>query len=433
MRHEPGLGEDDVLLSVTTLSFDIAALELYLPLMAGARVVVATREEGLDGRRLLERLDESRATTMQATPATWRLLIESGWRRSPQLKALCGGEALPRELASELVARAGEVWNMYGPTETTVWSSVWRVDDDQGPISVGRPIANTQMHVLDAHLSPQPVGVPGELYIGGAGVARGYWERPELTAERFVADPFSGEAGARMYRTGDLARWLPDGRLECLGRIDHQVKVRGFRIELGEIETALERHGAVAHAVVVVREDEPGDRRLVGYMVGSEGQASPSDLRQHLAKTLPDYMVPSAFAFLDAFPLTPNGKVDRKALPAPGASLSRETEYVAPRTSVEEHLARIWSEVLGVERVGVASNFFDLGGHSLLVPQVIDRARRAGIVLTALTLFRHPTVADLAESVNGRTESPLVAPKVRGRAQRQHEALARFRRVRGRS
>jgi amino acid adenylation domain-containing protein len=427
MGREPGLGEGDVLLSVTTLSFDIAALELYLPLLVGARVYVASREDALDGRRLIELLDQSRATVMQATPATWRMLIEAGWEGTPGLRVLCGGEALPRDLAEAMLARAGEVWNVYGPTETTVWSSVERVGSGEGPVSIGRPIANTQMWVLDGRLKPLPVGVSGELYIGGTGVARGYWGRAELTAEKFVPDAFAGQPGSRLYRTGDLARWLPDGRLECLGRIDHQVKVRGFRIELGEIEAALREQPRVRNAVVTVREDEPGSRRLVAYVV-PEGDATglEGELRPRLRTTLPEHMVPSTIVLLDSLPLTPNGKVDRKALPAPERQARASIrEYVGPANAMEARISQLWAAVLGEPTVGVEDNFFDLGGTSFLLTRVVSRARKDGLEITPLDVFRFPTVRALASRlVDGGAGSPDYE-RVRDRARRQREAMAR--------
>ncbi len=249
MRQQLGMTSRDTLLAVTTLSFDIAALELFLPLAVGARVVLVGRDEAADGARLVARLEDSGATFLQATPATWRLLLEAGWAGSPSLTLLCGGEALTRELADRLLGRGAALWNLYGPTETTIWSSSARLEPGPGPITIGRPIANTRIYVLDADLRPVPIGVAGELYIGGAGLARGYLNRPGLTAERFLPDPFGPEPGGRLYRTGDLARWRPDGSLECLGRVDHQVKIRGFRIELGEIEAVLARHPAVRQAV----------------------------------------------------------------------------------------------------------------------------------------------------------------------------------------
>jgi amino acid adenylation domain-containing protein len=282
MRREPGLTDRDVLLSVTTLSFDIAGLELYLPLLVGASVIVADQEQAADGAWLRHELEGTRVTAMQATPATWQMVLHAGWTGNAGLKILCGGEALSRELALDLLSRSASVWNMYGPTETTIWSTSQRVTREEGVISVGRPIANTQVYVLDGRLEPVPVGIPGELYIGGMGLARGYRHAPELTAAQFLMSPFSGEK-ERIYRTGDLARWLPDGRLDCLGRIDHQVKIRGFRIELGEVESVLSETPGVKQCVVVPRDEGSGNKRLVAYVVREEGAAPhPSELRRRL-------------------------------------------------------------------------------------------------------------------------------------------------------
>jgi hypothetical protein len=310
---------------------------------------------------------------MQATPATWRLLFESDWRGGPEFKALVGGEALPREVAEELLKRAGSVWNMYGPTETTIWSTCWKVESPLASVLIGRPIGNTQTHVLDPLMQPVPLGSRGELWIGGDGVALGYLNQPELTRERFVDDPFRPGVGAKVYRTGDLARWRPDGNLEALGRTDFQVKVRGYRIELGEIESLLARHEQIAQAAVVARPGPGGENRLVGYIVGrSEEIPSAAVLRKLLRRELPDYMIPSAFVAMDEFPLTPNGKVDRRALPDPD-TLRGETvvSKVPPRTETEVLLAEIWRELLGVPQVAVHDNFFDLGGHSLLTMRAI--------------------------------------------------------------
>jgi amino acid adenylation domain-containing protein len=363
MLKEPGLSENDVLLSVTTLSFDIAALELFLPLITGARTVLVSREMALDGSQLLKRLKEGDATVMQATPATWRLLLEAGWHNKIGLKMLCGGEALPRDLASQLLERGESLWNMYGPTETTIWSMVYRIESKASPMLIGRPIANTQIYILDRNFQLVPVGVAGELCIGGEGLARGYLNRPELTAEKFIEDPFSAVTGARLYRTGDLVRYLPDGNIEFLGRIDHQVKIRGFRIELGEIESVLEQHEAVKEAVVMPREDIPGEKRLVAYLVPNGKQTpSVSLLRQYLKEKLPDYMVPNAFVMLEKFPLTPNGKVDRKALPSPtGLRPELESNYVAPQAEIDRTIAAIWQEVLRLEKIGIHDNFFQVG------------------------------------------------------------------------
>ena len=269
MRRCPGLTDQDTLLSVTTLSFDIAGLEIFLPLSVGGRLVMVSRSVATDGTQLLERLNDCVATVMQATPATWRLLLAAGWSGSPQLKILCGGEALSRELANQLVEKGASLWNLYGPTEATIWSTIDRVENTEGTVCIGRPIANTQIYLLDEHLQPVPVGVPGELYIGGAGLARGYFNRPELTAQKFIVNPLSQEPSARLYKTGDLARYQRDGNIEYLGRIDHQVKVRGFRIELGEIEVVLSQHPDVRESVVVKREDASGNQRLVAYIVSN--------------------------------------------------------------------------------------------------------------------------------------------------------------------
>ncbi|HLE84841.1 MAG TPA: amino acid adenylation domain-containing protein, partial [Thermoanaerobaculia bacterium] len=399
MARRPGFGAGDTLLAVTTLSFDIAGLELFLPLVTGGRVVVASRETAQAGELLLARIAEEAPTVMQATPATWRLLLDAGWPGPPPAKLLCGGEALPRELADRLLAKGVELWNMYGPTEATIWSSVLQVAAGAEAVPVGGPIANTGLYVLDAALRPVPVGVPGELAIGGLGLARGYLGRPELTAERFLPDPFTRREGGRMYRTGDLVHWRPDGTLAFLGRIDHQVKVRGFRIELGEIEAVLAAHPAVAQAVVIVREDRPGDKRLAAYLVARPGAEAPAvaALRAHLKERLPDYMVPPIFITLDELPLTPNGKVDRKALPAPDRNRPElGEEYVAPRNPTEAALAAIWAETLGLERIGVHDDFFELGGDSLMVIRVVSKANKDGLGVTTKQLFQNRTIAELA-------------------------------------
>jgi amino acid adenylation domain-containing protein len=421
MWREPGLRTADRLLAVTTLSFDIAALELYLPLAVGACVEVVSREAAADPARLQDRLAHSGATVMQATPASWRLLVEAGWEGAPALKVLCGGEALGRELANALLARTREVWNLYGPSETTIWSAAYKLAGEQdtgSAVPLGRPIANTRLYVLDKAMQPVPAAVAGELYIGGAGLARGYLNRPELTAEKFVPDPFGSEPGGRLYRTGDLARYRPDGTLEYLGRIDHQVKVRGYRIELGEVEAVLREQAGVREALVVAREELPGDRHLVAYVVPARGPGpAVSELRDFVKARLPDYMIPVAFVLLDALPLTPYGKVDRRALPAPeGVRPELEAAYVAPRTPVEEVLVGIWSEILGVKQVGIDDNFFALGGHSLLATRLMSRLRDAfHVELPLRAFFEAPTVAGQAVAITQRQA-----------AQAEHDELARM-------
>jgi amino acid adenylation domain-containing protein len=398
-RERPGLGPEDVWVAITTLSFDISVEELFLPLTVGAHLVVVSSQESLDARQFLRTLRDLDWTVLQATPATWRLMVELGWEGKPGAKLLCGGEALSRELADQLLARSASLWNLYGPTETTIYSSAHPVGAGTDAVPIGRPIANTSLYVLDPHGQPVPVGVPGELYIGGEGLARGYLNQPELTAERFLPDPFSPTPGARMYRTGDRARYRSDGNVEFLGRLDHQVKVRGFRIELGEIETVLRRHPQVDECLVLAREDRPGEISLVVYLVQAAGPpVPPTELRHFLKAKLPEYMLPAVFVTLKQWPLTPNGKLDRSALPAPDATPpAPETEYVAPRCPVEAELAIIWADVLGRERVGIHDGFFELGGHSLLATQVISRLfSDLQIELPLRCLFDAPTVAALA-------------------------------------
>ncbi|MGA3948830.1 amino acid adenylation domain-containing protein [Ralstonia nicotianae] len=402
MRGLLAMTEADRWLAVTTLGFDIAGLELYLPLISGAVVIVLDREASRNAQSLSAALEGSGATVMQATPSTWRLLLESGWSGRPGLKALCGGEALPGELAGRLRARVGRLWNVYGPTETTIWSSAREVDATdagQGVVPIGRPIANTQMYVLDAHRQPVPLGVTGEIYIGGAGVARGYLNRPELTAERFVENPFHGEGRERMYRTGDLGRWLPDGSLEYQGRADAQVKLRGFRIELGEIEARLSQCAGVSEAVVALREDVPGEQRLVAYYVSGEAIEAQT-LREQLQSRLPEYMVPAAYVRLEHLPLTPNGKLDRKGLPAPEGQAYASTAYEAPQGEVEQTLAGIWQTLLGVERVGRHDDFFALGGHSLQAVRLVAQVRsQLGAELGLTELFAQPSLSAVAQAI----------------------------------
>ncbi|MEH2352494.1 non-ribosomal peptide synthetase [Nostoc sp.] len=404
IAQEPGLTAEDTLLSVTSLSFDIAVAEIFLPLSVGGKLVLVSREVAADGTQLLKTLTTSGATFMQPTPVTWRLLLAAGWQGSPQLKMISTGEALPKDLANQLLPKGACLWNLYGPTETTIWSTGYKVTTANKAIGIGCPLANTQIYILDSHLQPVPIGISGELYIGGEGLARGYLNRPELTAERFISNPFSSNPESRLYKTGDLARYLPDGHIEYLGRIDYQVKLRGFRIELGEIETALLQHPEVKEAVVIVREDIPNETSLVGYIVAETGQDSLqviSQLRRFLKQQLPDFMVPTIFMALEAMPLTPNGKVDRKALPKPDASRPElEANYLAPRTPIEQQIADIWAQVLNVQQVGIKDNFFELGGYSLLGIQVVSRMRQAlQAEILMSNLFELPTVADLAERV----------------------------------
>jgi surfactin family lipopeptide synthetase A len=400
MQREPGMTQDDVLLAVTTLSFDIAGLEMYLPLISGARLVIASSEDVVDGNRLRDLLSEKAITFMQATPATWRLLLGAGWQSSPDLKILCGGEALPPELAKELTARAKSVWNVYGPTETTIWSTVYRVTgQEESAIPVGRPIDNTSIYILDSNRNPVPVNITGEVYIGGGGLARGYLNRPELTAEKFVAHPLLGDKSAKLYRTGDLGRFRANGDIDYLGRVDNQVKLRGLRIELGEIESVLISHANIQEAVVIVA-GEGEQQRLSAYVVVTDAKAAPSagELRRYLRTKLPEHMVPAGYSRVERLPLLPSGKVNRGALPSALAiGLREEAELVDPRNETEAKLAEIWKELLHVEQVGIEQNFFELGGHSLLALQVTARIRRTfGLELPVKNVFETPTIAALA-------------------------------------
>jgi amino acid adenylation domain-containing protein len=409
MRTQPGLGASDKMLAITTLAFDIAVLEIFLPLVCGACVVIAPSKTVWDGVALASLIEQSGVSVMQATPATLRMLLDAGWAGGRNLKILCGGEAYTAELASQVLARCGTLWNMYGPTETTVWSAVSKVEAGR-PVVIGQPIANTRLYVLDRALQLVPVGVPGELCIGGAGLARGYLDRPQLTSERFVADPFAAEPGMRMYRTGDLVRRSSDGTIEFLGRLDHQVKIRGFRIELGEIEVRLRQHTAIHEAVVIAREDVPGDTRLVAYYVALNHESiDPEQLRSHLAAVLPEYMVPAAYVGLDGLPLTPNGKLDRKALPAPDGKAYISRRYEAPQSETEILLATIWADILKLDRIGRHDNFFDLGGHSLLVVRVLSRLQRQlGMEFAIGDLFAYPVLTDLARKIDSSAPTVLL-------------------------
>jgi amino acid adenylation domain-containing protein len=403
MRDRPGFAPGQSLLAITTVSFDIAGLELWLPLVCGGTVHIAPRDVAIDMAALAQTVDRLQPDVMQATPATWLGLIEAGWEGAPAMRALCGGEALPRVLAEQLLLRVGTLWNVYGPTETTIWSTCARVEHGTGAVPIGLPIANTCVRVLDCDHNDRPIGAIGELWIGGRGLARGYRGQRDLTAERFVMID-----GQRMYRTGDLARWRADGTLLCLGRVDAEEKIRGFRVAVEEIEGALTRLPGIAAAAVRAWPDASGERALAAYVVG-EGE--PDDWIAQLGETLPDYMVPRRFMRLDALPCTPNGKVDRKALPSPDAPVSRAGE--PPATPDEVRLAAIWCNVLNVATVCRDDDFFALGGHSLLIARLLRLAEAEyGHRLPMAALFRAPRLADMAAIIaSGKPiESPALVP-----------------------
>lgn len=394
MAETPGLRPDDVLLATTSLSFDIAGLELYLPLTVGAQVRITPTGVASDGHALAQLLGTVRPTVFQATPSGYRLLLAAGWSGDPGIRLLCGGEPLPSALAQSLLPCGAQLWNLYGPTETTIWSSAHRITSANAPISIGRPIANTTFHILDRHGCAVPIGVSGELYIGGVGLASGYWGRADLTARAFV-----DKGGDRLYRTGDLARLCEDGTYEHLGRTDQQVKVRGFRIELGEVEAALQTVPTVTDAVAVV--DSRGDAgSLLAYVASSDPNINMYEVRNLLARTLPAYMIPGAFVFVEQLPLTPNGKVDRNALPAVDkVYVDDSVEFAAPTNPREATLVAVWTEVLGVETVGIDDNYFALGGDSIRSVSIITRLREEGLGTSVGQLFDTPTIRTLAETV----------------------------------
>lgn len=405
MRESPGVTPDDVVLNVTTPAFDLSVPDLYLPLVSGAKLVFVPRDQTQDPARLAAALKEAGATFMQATPSTWRMLVDAGWDGQTELKIVCGGEALPRSLANELIDRGASLWHMYGPTETTVWSSALQLTRGFGPPPIGGPIANTRFYLVDRHLEPVPVGVAGELLIGGEGVARGYRNRPDLTAERFIDDPFDPEARGRVYRTGDRMRFRSGGTLEFLGRLDYQVKLHGYRIELGEVEASLDAHPEVRQSVVLIDEDETGVKRLVAYVVAENGlEPAPDDLRRHVSESVPSYAVPSTIVRLDELPLTANGKLDRKALPRPALlRTDLRSRYVAPTTPTEEAVAAIWADLLGIDKVGAEDDFFQLGGHSLLAVKMLARVHdMLGVEVFLTTVFERPTLAAFADVIATR-------------------------------
>ena len=414
MRQQFGVASNDAVLAVTTISFDIAMLELLLPLICGGRVVIASREQVGAGAELIRLLRTQRISLMQATPTTWRLLLAAHWAGSPKLKVLCGGEAWTEDLAEALLERCGSLWNMYGPTETAIWSAVRRIHPGD-PVLIGGPIANTQFYVLSANRELEPTDMPGELYIGGAGVARGYRGRPDLTDERFIANPFNRNGQDRLYKTGDRVRRLRNGDIQFLGRLDGQIKIRGFRVELDEIATVLRSHVGVTDVVVVVHGGDATEKALVAYCTGPEsGRPDSDDLRAFLKSRLPNYMIPAVFEFLERFPVSPSGKIDRKALesrtPALGA-MSKTS--VAPRTKTERAIAETWGKFLKIAGVGIFDDFFELGAHSLMVVQVIHELNSSfGFRISVPEVFENPTVEKLAAIVERQRRGDRRKPGV---------------------
>jgi amino acid adenylation domain-containing protein len=410
MQIEPGITAQDRIVALTTVSFDIAGLELYLPLITGATMLLTHAEISMDGRKLRTFIEERKASIVQATPATWRMLLDSGWQQALPIKVLCGGENFPKDLAHKLTGLSKEVWNMYGPTETTIWSLVKRIEPQVEQITIGHSIANTRTYILNEALQEVPIGEEGQIFIAGDGVAIGYKDRPELTAEKFVQDITHPED--RMYATGDLGKQLPNGEFVCLGRIDHQVKIRGYRIELGEIEHALTALHPIQNAVVTAREDRPGDQRLVAYLILAEEQISKEWIalwRKQLAKTLPGYMIPNDWVAVDSFPMTANNKIDRKALPAPDISFVQENDQKdkdGPLSANENLILEIWQKVFQNQQISVDDDFFEIGGHSLMAVDVMGQVEdQTGIKLPLASLFQHPTIRSLAKLID--QEAPI--------------------------
>lgn len=412
LRKKPGMNAQDKVLAVATISFDIAGVDIYLPLTTGAQIVLADALTAKDGRALLEILRTQGISVLQATPYTWRMMLEVGWEEHLPIKVFCGGEAMAKDLAEKLIPRSNEVWNMYGPTETTIYSIIKHVTD-ASDITIGWPVDNTQVYIIDEQMQNRTDGEIGEIFIGGDGVSGGYLNRPDLSAERFIPNPFSENPNDKIYKTGDLGQIRQDGDIVYLGRMDHQVKVRGYRIELGEIEHNLGKSAGIKQAVVIAREDTPGYPRLVAYLLMEDGQTghpTPEQLdvwQKDLLAVLPEYMVPDDFVLLDVIPSTPNGKIDRKALPKPDYShIVRSEDYVAPRTSNEKLVADIWQEMMGLDKISIYDNFFQLGGRSLVAVKIMaGLEEKTGKRLPLATLFEHSTVEKLANRLEVNAEA----------------------------
>ncbi len=415
----------DVLLALTTMAFDISGIDLWLPLMVGARILMIDRATAMHARLLQDTIHREGVTFLQCTPAIWKLLIDSGWPGEANMQAVSGGEAMPNDLARKLLPRVRRLWNMYGPTETTIWSTGYKFSGPDDPVLIGRPVANTQVYILDEQLVPVPIGVPGELYIGGDGLADGYLHKPQLTADRFVANPFSKRPGDRLYKTGDLARYRSDGNIECLGRNDDQIKLRGYRIEPEEIRTALLRHPSVRDAIAVLEASAAGESRIVAYLI-SETSPPPrgSELRAFLRRSLPGYMIPASFAFLESFPLNGNGKIDRRALPQQKTLSPEIAGRDAPADAVESRLRNVFRSVLGLNDIGVNEDFFDLGGHSLMAARLFSDINICfKLDLPLATLFHAPTVRSLAALIRDSASEQMSAPIVQIQGGRSKPAM----------
>ena len=404
MGNQPGLHREDKLLAITTYAFDIAALELYLPLIKGAQCLICPNHKTKDLEKLKREIERLKPTIMQATPSTWTMLFQIGWKNEEKVKILCGGEALPESLKKDFIKTNSHGWNLFGPTETTIWSTIQSVKAGE-PITIGKPIANTEVYIIDPYQNLTPIGIAGELCIGGHGLARGYLNKPELTRDKFVENPF--KSGSTIYKTGDLARWLPDGTIECLGRIDHQVKIRGYRIELGEIENQLDQHPKLQQNAVIVKE-QGGDKQLIAYYVSKE-PVDPKELRNYLRAILPDYMIPAFFIPLDKIPLTPNRKTDRNALMNREAIVNRTEALSLPQSGIEEKTHHIWKEVLNIADISTTDGFFELGGNSVSAVTLTERMNDAfACDLTVTTLFKYPNIKGISRYISTLKGDALV-------------------------
>lgn len=402
IQKEPGISPDDKLLAVTTISFDISGLELYLPLISGAELILADAEIVKDARELVDLVKSKKVSIMQATPSTWRMMTESNWEERIDLKVLCGGEPLSKDLAEALLNRCSSLWNMYGPTETTIWSAVKQITNSSDPISIGHPIDNTQIYILDENQRLLPAGRTGEIYIGGDGLARTYLNKPELTSKSFISNPISPELSSRIYRSGDLGKFMKNGDLQCFGRIDNQVKVRGYRIELGAIQEVLNEQVLVKESLVIAKEYRPGDQRLLAYIIPDTDEQLPANQimvwKQGLKESLPPYMIPGDFITLEKFPLLPNGKIDRKSLPKSNETVREIKKEYPPVTEFQKLIASVWEEILDKDSVQLNDDFFDLGGHSLLAVQVmVQLEEKTGISLPITTLFKVSGLEEFVE------------------------------------
>lgn len=411
MQKEPGINQDDILLNITTISFDIAELELFLPLICGAQIVIVDNEVAKDGRALLEIIKTEQISIVQATPFTWRMILQSGWNKPLPIKAFCGGEALPKDLADKLLEKCTELWNMYGPTETTIYCTIKKILPKEDLITIGKPIDNTQVYILDKEQHQVPAGEEGEIYIGGEGIARGYVGRPDLTSERFIDDTFSG-SGGKIYKTGDWGKMLDNGEVQYLGRIDHQIKIRGYRIETEEIEYQLKNQRDIKDALIILHEDRLGNKQLVAYII-AKGYFTPyqrdkkiGKWKNNLKNKLPDYMVPSVFILIPRMPLMPNGKLDRKKLPIPTTKpLSRSNKK--PSTETEKKITQIILNNTDFEHIGVNDNFIDLGIDSLIALTIIVGIEEQFHKRLPLTILVHyPSVKLLAQFIDSASDSP---------------------------